>query len=126
MSEINVAFPFHLDGRGRMAEAGEEAHIQQLIEQLLFTERGERVNRPDFGAGLLDLVFSSLSDEEVTATEYLVRGSLQRWLGDRIEIDAVRVSEQDNVIYVRVVYRLAEQEEQRAATFRCQRRPWQS
>ena len=73
-------FPFHVDGRGRSAETAEDDHIRDMIFQVLFTNPGERVNRPDFGCGVKQLVFMPNSDALATATQFLVQGSLQRWL----------------------------------------------
>ena len=56
-----------------------------MIEQVLFTMPGERVNRPDFGSGVMQLVFAPASDEMATAAEFLVRGNLQQWLGGFLE-----------------------------------------
>ena len=50
-------FPYHVDGTGRSATTGAADHVRDLIEQVLFTAPGERVMRPDFGSGLLALVF---------------------------------------------------------------------
>ena len=56
---MNLDFPYHFDSHGRTAAIDYDAHIRDLIEQVLFTAPGERVNRPDFGSGLLRLVFGS-------------------------------------------------------------------
>ena len=64
-------------------------HIRDLIEQVLFTAPGERVNRPNFGSGLLQLVFAPNSDELAAATQFLVQGALQQWLGDLIQVEGV-------------------------------------
>src|SRR3989475_4643849 len=99
-------FPFHLDGRGQTAETPEDDHIRDLIHQVLFTSPGERVNRPDFGCGLKTLVFAPNSDALAAATHVLVRASLQRWLENEIEVEAVQVTAQDERLTVTVVYRL--------------------
>lgn len=102
---MNVAFPYHFDARGRTAEAADhDAHIRNLIEQVLFTAPGERVNRPDFGSGLLRLVFAPNSDELAATTQYLVQGALQQYLGDLIQVDAVEVTSEDAVLRVSVRY----------------------
>ncbi len=88
---MQIAYPFHIDGRGRVADAGGDDHIRQLIEQVLFTAPGERVNRPDFGSGLMQLVFAPNSDELATATQLLIQGALQQWLGDLIQVEAAEV-----------------------------------
>ena len=100
---MNLDFPFHFDMRRRTAEAGDD-HIRDLIEQVLFTAPGERVNRPDFGSGLLPLVFAPNSDQLAATTQYLVQGSLQQFLGDLIEIQAVEVSNDDAMLRVIVRY----------------------
>ena len=76
-----VAFPYRTDGRGRTHEAAREAWLHGLIEQLLFTLPGERVNRPDFGCGLMQLVFAPNSAELAVTVQALVQASLQQWLG---------------------------------------------
>ncbi|MGY5132215.1 GPW/gp25 family protein [Streptomyces nigrescens] len=102
-----VAFPFRADRRGRTAHADHEAHVRDLIEQLLFTGPGERVMRPDFGCGLLDLVFTPNSPELASAVELSVQASLQRWLGELIEVEALDVVSEDQVVrvYLRYVVR---------------------
>jgi phage baseplate assembly protein W len=101
---MNVDFPYHFDSRGRTADAEHDAHIRDLIEQLLFTAPGERVNRPDFGSGLLRLVFAPNSAELAATTQYLVQGSLQQFLGDLIQVDAVEVESVDATLRVLVRY----------------------
>ncbi len=101
---MHVDFPFRVDREGRTARTGEDDHIRDLIEQVLFTSPGERVNRPDFGSGLLQLVFAPNSDELATATQFLVQGSLQQWLGDLIQVEAVEVASEDSTLRVTVRY----------------------
>ena len=101
---MNVDFPYHFDSRGRTAAADYDAHIRDLIEQVLFTAPGERVNRPDFGSGLLRLVFAPNSAEMAATTQYLVQGSLQQFLGDLIQVDAVNVENGDSTLRVTVRY----------------------
>jgi phage baseplate assembly protein W len=101
---MNVDFPYHFDPRGRTAEIDYDTHIRDLIEQVLFTAPGERVNRPDFGSGLLRLVFAPNSTELAATTQYLVQGSLQQYLGDLIQVDAVDVACEDSTLRVSVRY----------------------
>jgi phage baseplate assembly protein W len=96
--------PFHFDARGRSAETSVDDHVYDLIFQVLFTNPGERVNRPDFGCGLRQLVFLPNSDVLATATQQLVQGSLQRWLGDLIAVEKVEVRSIDSQLEVTVVY----------------------
>jgi phage baseplate assembly protein W len=97
-------FPFHVDGRGRSAETDEDDHIRDMIMQVLFTDPGERVNRPDFGCGLKQLVFKPNSDALATATQFLIQGSLQRWLEAVIQVESVEVEAVDSELRVSLVY----------------------
>ena len=101
---MNLDFPYHFDSHGRTAAIDYDAHIRDLIEQVLFTAPGERVNRPDFGSGLLRLVFAPNSDQLAATTQYLVQGSLQQYLGDLIQVDAVEVENEDSALRVTVRY----------------------
>ncbi|ELS51361.1 GPW/gp25 family protein [Streptomyces sp. ISL-22] len=100
----DIAFPFRADRRGRTAHATHGEHVHDLIEQLLFTSPGERVMRPDFGCGLLDLVFAPTSPELISTLELSVQASLQRWLGDLIEVEALDVVSEDHVVRVYLSY----------------------
>jgi uncharacterized protein len=101
---MNIDFSFHFDARGRTAETDDSNHVRDLIEQVLFTAPGERVNRPDFGCGLQRLVFAPNSDELAAATQFLVQGSLQQWLGDLIEVNEVQVESDDAKLFVQIQY----------------------
>jgi phage baseplate assembly protein W len=114
---VNPDYPYHFDGRGRTASTGDDAHIRDLIEQVLFTAPGERVNRPDFGSGLMQLVFAPNSDELAAATQFLVQGALQQWLGDLIEVEEVVVSSEDSTLHVIVQYRVRRTAERQTAQF---------
>ncbi|MFE4513459.1 GPW/gp25 family protein [Kitasatospora sp. NPDC056783] len=103
-SRTDLAFPFRIDRRGRTADAGYDDHVRDMIEQLLFTSPGERVMRPDFGCGLLDLVFAPNSPELAAALRLSVQAALQRWLGDVIEVAALDVVSEDNVVRVELSY----------------------
>jgi uncharacterized protein len=101
----HLDYPYRIDPRGRTALAGRDDHLRDLIEQLLFTHPGERVNRPDFGSGLLQLVFAPASVELAAALQLTVQAALERWLGDRIAVDGVEVAAEDSTLRVRVRYR---------------------
>jgi phage baseplate assembly protein W len=100
----NIAYPFRIDSRHRVAQADPDDHIHQLMEQLLFTIPGERVNRPTFGTGLMQLVFAPNGDELAAATQFLVQGALQQWLGDLILVEAIQVESEDSTLRVTVQY----------------------
>ena len=101
---MQVDYPLHFDGLGRTAATTEEEHVRDLIEQVLFTSPGERVNRPTFGSGVLQLVFAPNGDALAAATQLTVQGALQQWLGDLIQVEAVAVESQDATLRVAVQY----------------------
>jgi phage baseplate assembly protein W len=113
---MDIAYPFHME-RGRTATANRDDHIKHLIWQVLFTMPGERVNRPDFGSGLMQLLFSPNSDELVSATQFLVQGSLQRWLGELIQVENVAVESSGSAIYVTVSYIIKRNRERQVTHF---------
>ena len=114
---MNVDYPFHFDNRGRTAETPDEDHIRDLIEQVLFTAPGERVNRPTFGSGVMQLVFAPNSDALAAATQIQVQSALQQWLGDLIEVGEAQVSSDDSKLNVLIRYTLRSTQEQRTTQF---------
>lgn len=114
---MNIDFPFHFDSRGRTALTGDDDHIRDMIEQFLFTNPGERVNRPDFGSGLLHMVFEPNSPELASALQFTIQAGLQRWLGDLIEVRALEVTSEDSTLRVLVQYIVRRTNEQQTAQF---------
>ena len=121
MKEIthSIRYPFAIDrGFGTLAEENQyPAHVEQLIRQVLFTNPGERVNRPDFGSGLMQLVFAPSSDEVVTATQFMVQGALQQWLGDLIQVEDVQVESEESSLQVTIQYILLRNQQRQVAQF---------
>lgn len=106
-------FPYRIDANGMTAGADHEAHIREMIEQVLFTRRGERVNRPDFGAGVNELVFAENAPEMAAAAQHMVMAALQQWLSGTIEVRGVDTKAVDSLLSITVRYRpLAEAREQ--------------
>ena len=101
---IQVDFPYRFDTRGSTAGTDESDHIRALIEQVLFTSPGERVMRPDFGSGLLQLVFAPNSEVLAATMQVLVQSALQRWLGELIVVEGVRVEAVESSLRVTVQY----------------------
>lgn len=114
---MNVDYPFHIDDRGRTAEASDEDHVRDLIEQVLFTSPGERVNRPTFGSGVMQLVFAPNNDALAAATQLSVHGALQQWLGDWIQVEDVKVTSEDSTLKVQVQYTIRRTGQQRVSQF---------
>jgi Bacteriophage baseplate protein W len=102
----DLDFPYHIDRLGRTATAGDADHIRDLIEQVLFTSPGERVMRPDFGSGLLAMVFEPNSTAVAATAQMLIQGALQQHLGHLIAVNSVDVEAVDSTLRVVVRYLL--------------------
>jgi Bacteriophage baseplate protein W len=114
---MNIDYPYHFDGRGRTASTDDNDHIRDMIEQLLFTNPGERVNRPDFGSGLLQMVFAPNSPELAAALQFTMQAALQRYLGDLIDLKSLEVTAQDSTLNIVVKYLVRRTQESRTETF---------
>jgi phage baseplate assembly protein W len=114
---MNLKFSYQFDNEGLTASTDDNSHIRDLIEQVLFTSPGERVNRPDFGSGLMQLVFQPMSSELVVTTQYLVQSALNQWLGDLIEVNEVDVIREDSILQVTVAYTVLKSQQHQTAQF---------
>ena len=114
---MQIDYPFQFDGRGRTAETTDDDHIRDLIEQVLFTAPGERVNRPTFGSGVMQLVFAPNSDALASATQQLVQGALQQWLGDLIQVQSVEVQNEDATLRIQIQYIVRRTKQAQVAQF---------
>ena len=114
---FNLDYPFHFDCRGRSAGTDDNDHVRDMIEQVLFTAPGERVMRPDFGSGLLGLVFEPGGPELVATTQHLVQGSLQQELGSLIAVESVEVDQDEGTLTVTVTYVALQTQQRASATF---------
>jgi phage baseplate assembly protein W len=114
---MDIAFPYQFDVSGRTAQAAQEQHVRDLIEQVLFTAPGERVNRPDFGCGLLQLVFAPNSPELATASQFLIQGALQQQLGDIITLNNVAVVANDSTLTMTIQYTIRSTQQQQVVEF---------
>lgn len=114
---MHLQHPYHFDGRRRTAEASDAVWLRGLIEQVLMTQPGERVNRPTFGSGLRQLPFAGLGDELAATTEFLVRSALQQWLGELIQVERVEVTSDDATLLISVAFVETRTGEPRVETF---------
>ena len=114
---MNVTFPYQFDARGRSSTAADDRHVREMIEQLLFTAPGERVNRPTWGSGVLNLLFSGNSPELSAAALLTVHGALQQLLGDVIHIEGVRVVSEDSQLAITVQYIIHRSQQRHTAEF---------
>jgi phage baseplate assembly protein W len=114
---MNIDFPFQIDGHGRTAATPDDDHIRDMIEQLLFANPGERVNRPSFGSGLLQMVFEPNSTEMAAALQFTLQASLQQLLGGLIQLQAVQVATNDSTLQVTVQYIVRGDQQTQSAQF---------
>jgi len=113
---VNVNFPYQFDGRGRTRDALAD-YVDQLVEQVLFTSPGERVNLPEFGSGLLQLPFAPNSVEMAAATQFTVQAALQKWLSGYIKVQSVVATSNEAVLTVTVSYALLNTDVTQVQTF---------
>ena len=114
---MNIDFPLHFDSHGRTAATDDDDHIRDMIEQLLFTNPGERVNRPDFGSGAMQLVFAPNSPELAAALQFAMQAALQRYLGDLIALQSLEASAEGPTLRVVVKYVVRRTGESHTQTF---------
>lgn len=101
---MQIDFPYAIGSRGRTATTTDDDHIRDMIEQLLFTEHGERVNRPDFGSGAMQLLFAPTSPELAATVQFTLQAALQTWLGDLIEVQSLTVTATDSQLEIDLDY----------------------
>jgi hypothetical protein len=114
---MNIDFPFHFDNLGRTATTNDDDHIRDMIELLIFTNPGERVNRPDFGSGLQQLIFAPNSPELAATLQFTMQAALQRWLGDLIDVQTLEIISEDSSLEVLLQYIIKRTGEERTETF---------
>jgi phage baseplate assembly protein W len=109
---VNVKFPYAFDSTGRTAQTTLPDHINDMIEQILLTAPGERVNRPTFGCGVLQLVFAGNSDSLAAAEQQVIQSSLMQWLSDLIQVNAVTVTAEDSTLLITITYTIIATQQQ--------------
>jgi phage baseplate assembly protein W len=102
-----LAFPPAADSRGSMAMVSYDEDIRQSIRIILATNPGERVMRPDFGAGLRDFVFEPADLSTCNRLQTRVREALIDY-EPRINVQSVIVPPPAqpavNVLYINITY----------------------
>jgi phage baseplate assembly protein W len=114
---MNIAFPYGFDTTGHTATTDPLSHIGDMIEQILFTSPGERVNRPTFGSGTAQLVFAPNSDLLAGAQQQAIQAGLQQWLSDLITVQSVTVVANDATLQITVVYLVLQSQQQQTQQF---------
>lgn len=104
MNKMTFGFPFKVNEAGRVSASGGDEAIRGKIIQVLFTAPGERVNLPEFGCGLFNLVFEPNDSILAAALEFTAGQALNQWLGDDILVDGVDVDSSEGLVTVEVAY----------------------
>ena len=91
-----LAFPIAIDGGGGVALVEYEEDIRQAIRIILGTDPGERVMRPDFGAGLRALLFEPINTHTLALARHRVEQALVLW-EPRIDSIVVKVGAEPSV-----------------------------
>jgi uncharacterized protein len=95
---VGWKFPVNVDTpTGKISMSEYDKDIQEAIWIILATAKGERIMQPDFGCGIHNLVFATLSMATIGSVELNVREALTRW-EPRIDVDEVKVSAEQNNI----------------------------
>lgn len=97
-------FPFGVTGAGGITASGGDEAIRGKIIQVLFTAPGERVNRPDFGCGLFNLVFEANNAVLAAAMEFTIGQALARWLDEEIIVDGIDVTPEEETVTIEIAY----------------------
>ncbi|GAB6192462.1 GPW/gp25 family protein [Desulfocastanea catecholica] len=102
----SLRYPFAIDpAQGRVAQETDfSAHVEQLIMQVLMTEPGERVHRPDFGCGIKRLVFAPGGEVAATLAQSVIYQALNKWLGNVIRVNEVTARAHDAMLEIRIGY----------------------
>jgi len=97
-------FPFGVDATGSIEPDDDAAQLRGKVIQVLFTAPGERVNQPDFGCGLFNLVFDPNNTIMAAAVEFSIGQALTRWLGGELAVVGVDVQSVEEALTVEVSY----------------------
>ena len=117
MLAMNLKYPYAFDSSGHTAQTDLPSHIRDMIEQILLTSPGERVNRPTFGCGVTQLVFAPDSDALAAAQQQVIQASLQQWLSDLIRVNDVNVAAQDATLLITITYTIIQSQQQQTQQF---------
>jgi hypothetical protein len=114
---MNIAFPFDYNRQGLTAQVNTSDHIRNLIDQLLFTSPGERVNRPTFGSGVTQLLFAPNSDQLAATLYASTQAALQQCLGDLVEVHDLEIFNDESTLHIKLDYSIIRTDERRSDTF---------
>jgi phage baseplate assembly protein W len=112
-TRTDYAFPFRIDATsGQAALTPYATHVDQMIRQILLTTPGERADLPDFGCGIRQMLFAPNSEALQASAQLFILQSLNKWLGDQIKVNQVKVTNGANddaaTLLIQIVYTLIE------------------
>ena len=111
----SIRYPLAIDdGFGKLAEETDYyRHVEQMMKQVLFTNPGERINRPDFGCGIRRMVFAPNSEVNANLSQVIINQSLEKWLGTVIEVNEVQVKNIEEKLEIKIIYLIRATQERR-------------
>lgn len=110
-------FPFQFNLYGHISSTTYDLHIQEMLEQILFTSPGERVNRPDFGCGVELMVFGSTSPEILSVKQTQINSQIQKWLGHLIQVLEVKITTNENRVEILIRYMIYQNQQETTQVF---------
>lgn len=114
---MSIDYPFHAGNKGRIATADADKHLRDGIEQILFTNPGERVNLPEFGCGLRNFIFEGNNEIIAATLQFTVIQNLERWMGDFIIVNKVTVKNMEETLHIEVIFTKKETQERKRVEF---------
>jgi hypothetical protein len=114
---MNIAYPLHIASNGRTAVSDSVQHINDMIQQVLFTIPGERVNLLTFGSGLSQAVFAPNGADYAATYQALIQGALQQWLGNLIRVQSLQVTSEDATLQLTLQYVILATQQQQTEQF---------
>ncbi len=114
---MNKSFPFQFDIYGHIASCDEDKHIRDMLEQILFTMPGERINRPDFGCGISLMVFGSTTPEFINVKKTQIHSQIQQLLGHLIKVNNLEISVEESLVNILINYTVFKNQEQSSVEF---------
>lgn len=111
MSTRGISFPFRVGNRGGIVMSGVDnvsaPHLEESIEQILLTFKGERVMEYHFGSELDTDIFEPNESVTHNLIKYQIKEALTKY-EPRVTVEDITLTVQNNQIYVEIVYRVNE------------------
>jgi len=86
-----LAYPLAFDDeRGRFAKTLDyERYVRGLVLQTLLTAPGERINRPEFGTPIPQLLFAAINEEIADLVKAQIHRAMDLWLDRIVRVERV-------------------------------------